>query len=258
MDFHLTGEQEMLRDGVSRFVKENYSFETRRAVAASEPAFSEAHWQNFAELGWLALTLPEDAGGLACTPVETALVTEQLGSALVLEPYATTAVFAARILEQARDPALRRQRLEAIAAGRSRVAVADLEPGARYQREPLATTALVDGTGYRLTGSKMLVQHAPSAKRLIVSARIGEGPGFGLFLVEQPAPGVRMRSYRLLDATPAADLDFEDVRLDATALLVGAEHGPAVLEEALDRLLLAQVAYASEPWRTCSMSAPST
>ena len=71
MDFHLTEEQEMLRDGVSRFVTENYGFEVRRAVAASDPAFSAAQWQSFADLGWLGLTLPEDAGGQV-RPTESA------------------------------------------------------------------------------------------------------------------------------------------------------------------------------------------
>ncbi|MGO9512679.1 MAG: acyl-CoA dehydrogenase family protein [Steroidobacteraceae bacterium] len=244
MDFHLTDEQEMLREGVGRFVQENYGFEVRRAVAASELAFSAAQWQHFADLGWLALTLPEDAGGLGCTAIESSLVTEQLGSALVLEPYATTAVFAARILEQAADASLRLKSLGAIGEGRLRVAVAHAEPGARYDLGRVAAMARRDGAGYRISGAKILVPHAPSAHQLIISARLDEGAGFGLFLIDAGAPGVRMRSYRLLDATPAADLELSDVRVDSAALLIDSAHGLRVLEEATDRLLLAQVAYA--------------
>lgn len=244
MNFHLTEEQEMLREGVSRFVSENYGFDVRRAVAASEPAFSASQWQSFADLGWLALTLPEDAGGLGCTAIETALVTEQLGSALVLEPYATTAVFAARILEQAADGVIRLQTLGAIGEGRLRVAVAHAEPGARYDLSHVNATARRDGTGYLISGAKILVEHAPSADQLIVSARVGEGAGYGLFLIDRGAPGVRMQSYQLLDATPAADLELIDVRADGSALLIDSARGLRVLEEASDRLLLARVAYA--------------
>lgn len=244
MDFNLTEEQEMLREGVSRFVKENYGFEVRRAVAAADPAFSAEQWQSFADLGWLALTLPEDAGGLECTAIESALVTEQLGSALVLEPYATTAVFAARILEQAADATIRQGSLRAIGEGRLRVAVAHAEPGSRDTLDRVAATARTEGTGYRISGAKILVPHAPSADQLIVSARVNGGAGYGLFLVGCKAPGVRMRSYRLLDATPAADLDLHEVRVEAPALLADSAHAPRVLEEATDRLLLAQVAYA--------------
>jgi alkylation response protein AidB-like acyl-CoA dehydrogenase len=244
VDFHLTEEQEMLREGVSRFVQDNYGFEVRRAITAADPAFSAAQWQHFADLGWLALTLPEDAGGLGCTPIESALVTEQLGSALVLEPYAATAVFAARIVEQAADAAIRRESLAAIGEGRLRVAVAHGEPGARYDLGRVTATARRDGSGYRISGAKILVQHAPSAHQLIVSARLGDGVGYGLFLIDAQAPGVRMRSYRLLDATPAADLELHDVRAEAAALLIDSTRGVPVLEEATDRLLLAQVAYA--------------
>ena len=86
--------------------------------------------------------------------------------------------------------------------------------------------------------------HAPGADQLIVSARVGDGGGYGLFLLDRGAPGVQVRSYRLLDATPAADIDLHEVSVDAPALLVDSEQGPRVLEEAIDRLLLAQVAYA--------------
>ena len=244
MDFSLTEEQAMLREGVGRFVAENYGFGVRRAVAASEAGFSAAQWQNFADLGWLALTLPEDAGGLGCTAIESALVTEQLGSALVLEPYATTAVFAARILDQAADPEIRQSSLSAIGEGRLRVAVAHDEPGSRHDLRRVAATAHWHGGGYRITGAKILVPHAPSADQLIVSARLGDGGGYGLFLLDRGTAGVQMRSYRLLDATPAADIDLHEVSVDASALLVDSEQGPRVLEEAIDRLLMAQVAYA--------------
>ncbi len=174
MDFNLTEEQAMLREGVSRFVTENYGFEVRRAIAASDPAFSAAQWQSFADLGWLALTLPEDAGGLGCTAIESALVTEQLGSALVLEPYATTAVFAARILEQAADPAIRQVSLSAIGEGRLRVAVAHDEPGARYDLRRVTTTAHRHGGGYRISGAKILVA-ACAGRRSADRVRAGGG-----------------------------------------------------------------------------------
>ena len=244
MDFNLTEEQAMLREGVSRFVAENYGFEVRRAIAASDPAFSAAQWQNFADLGWLALTLPEDAGGLGCTAIESALVTEQLGSALVLEPYATTAVFAARILEQAADPVTRLSSLSAIGEGRLRVAVAHDEPGARYDLAPRCHHGAQARRRLSHFGREVLAPHAPGADQLIVSARVGDGEGYGLFLLDRGAPGVQVRSYRLLDATPAGDIDLHEVNVDAAALLVDSEQGPRVLEESIDRLLLAQVAYA--------------
>ena len=243
MDFRLTDEQAMLREGASRFVKEHYAFEQRRALVRSGAAFSDAHWQQFAELGWLALGLPESAGGLGCSMVETAVIMEQFGAALVLEPYAETAVCAARIFELADDPANGTPLLAAIGAGALRVALAHSEPNARYDLDSVATVAVADSGGYRITGTKLLVHGAPNAHQLVVSARIEGRAGFALFLVDRSAPGVAAFAYRLLDATPAADITLRDVRVGRDALLIRPERGSEVLQHALDRLLVAQTAY---------------
>ena len=98
MDFNLTDEQQMLRDGVRRFAVERYSFEARKRLLASTERLSAENWRTYAELGWLALALPEDAGGLGCSFVETAIVMQELGRVLALEPYATSAILGAHIL----------------------------------------------------------------------------------------------------------------------------------------------------------------
>jgi len=84
MDLTLTGEQEMLRDGLTRFIQENYGFEQRRELIGKAQGFSGEHWRTFADLGWLALGLPEEAGGIECSFIELALVMEAFGSGLAL------------------------------------------------------------------------------------------------------------------------------------------------------------------------------
>ena len=66
MDFSLSEEQQMLSDGAEKFLAAHYSFEQRRALLSSKAGFSEQNWQTFAELGWLALPVPEDAGCRPC------------------------------------------------------------------------------------------------------------------------------------------------------------------------------------------------
>src|SRR5215813_15324056 len=98
MDFNLTDEQQMLRDGVRRFATERYSFEARRRLLATVERFSPQNWGTYAELGWLALALPEEAGGLGCSFVETAIVMQELGRVLALEFYETSAVLGTHII----------------------------------------------------------------------------------------------------------------------------------------------------------------
>ena len=64
----------------------------RRATLATATACDEALWREFADLGWLALTVPEDAGGLGAGLLEACLLAEELGRHLVLEPVLTQTV----------------------------------------------------------------------------------------------------------------------------------------------------------------------
>jgi alkylation response protein AidB-like acyl-CoA dehydrogenase len=268
MDFNLTDEQQMLRDGVRRFAMERYSFESRKRLLATAERFSEQNWATYAELGWLALALPEEVGGLDCSFVETSIVMQELGRVLALEPYATSAVLGAHIIGAAATNSQRPELLAQLGNGALRLALAHTEPDARYELSAVRTTtvqATGDGyEGYVLSGVKTLVFDAPSAHQLIVSAAFEDrrsraeeersGPDhrrsgseartFGLFLVPKDASGVTLTAYPLIDGTRAADVELKAVRLPKSALLVEPQRALDVLEEAIDRTVLAQVAEA--------------
>ncbi len=244
MDFNLTDEQQMLRDGVRRFATERYSFEARKRLLATAERFSQRNWSTYAELGWLALALPEEVGGLGCSFVETAIVMQELGRVLALEPYATTAVLGAHIISASGNDEQPRELLSQLASGHLRIALAHGEPEARYELDAVrTTTARLTDSGYVLSGIKTLVFDAPAADQLIVSAGLAEA-GFGLFIVPTRAAGVAMTAYPLIDGTRAADVELEEVQVPETALLVAPPRALAVLEEAIDRTVLAQVAEA--------------
>src|SRR5215475_13801190 len=140
MDLTLSEEQEMLRDGLTRFVQESYGFDQRRALVGSEQGFSTEHWQTFGELGWLALGLPEEVGGIPCSFIELSLVMEAFGSGLVLEPYASNIVLSSRILERSENTSLSHQTLSAMAEGKLRVARAHDEEHDRYDHDAARRT----------------------------------------------------------------------------------------------------------------------
>ena len=242
MDFTLTDEQQMLREGAERYLQENYPFERRRATAATAASCDDATWAAFAEMGWLALTVPEEAGGLGAGVIEAALLHEALGRRNVLEPVATSAVLCARLIERSGHAAARETVLPAIAGGEARVALACLEPDRYYALVAPSTVARRDGDGYVLSGAKIVVVDAPAAHRFIVSAGVAGESGCALFLVDATAAGLEQRAYPLIDGRRAADLDLRDVRVGADALLCGPAEGAAVLDEALDRFRIVQVA----------------
>jgi alkylation response protein AidB-like acyl-CoA dehydrogenase len=239
MDFDLTSEQQMLKDGAQRYLREQYGFDTRRLTARGEPGWSAAHWSAFAELGWLALGIPESAGGLGGDLTDTCILSEAFGQALVLEPYTSTIILGAPILEHA-DHAQRDAMLGAIMAGEKKLALAHEEPGIRHQRHTAQTIARHTATGYLVSGRKTAVFDAPMADHFIVSATL-DGD-FALFLVDANLSSLRQTAYKLIDGTRAGDLELESASLRESALLLRGASARAALENALDRATLAHVA----------------
>src|SRR5439155_11758959 len=123
MDFTLSEEQRMLADLAARFVAREYDFETRRKLAASKRGWSEANWTALAEMGLLALNVPEEFGGMGASAAETMIVMEAFGRGLVLEPYLSSAVVAARMLAQGGSEAQRASLLPVIAEGAKKAAL---------------------------------------------------------------------------------------------------------------------------------------
>lgn len=245
MDFAKSDIQTMLLDSAERLLSENADVEYWRHQRTGPLGFDEARWAQFAELGWLALPMPEAAGGLDGTIEDVALLNIALGKALASEPYVSTVVLADHILQQSADETLATALLGEIAGGGLRVALAHQENGAHpLAVEATTTIARSTGDGYLLSGAKIMAFDTPGAGQIIVSARIEGEEGVALFLVPATQPGVTSEAYALIDGTRAADILLTDVALPAVALLVGSNRGAAVLRGAIDRATIALMAQA--------------
>jgi pimeloyl-CoA dehydrogenase small subunit len=243
MDFSLSDEQTLLQDSVARFVQNDYPFEARQRVIREDPGFSRAHWRTFAELGWLGVPFSEADGGFGGGAVESMLMLEQFGLALVVEPFLPTVVLAGGALKIAGDAKQKAAHLAGIIDGSIHGALAFAEPQGRYNLADLTTSAKQDGDGWVLDGYKAVVLNGPAADILVVSARTAGGQrdrdGVSLFLVPGDADGVSRRDYPTVDGLRAAEITFSDVHLGADALLGEAGQGLAVLEQVIDEGILA-------------------
>jgi alkylation response protein AidB-like acyl-CoA dehydrogenase len=225
MDFTLNDEQDLLRNGLTRFLATRYDLEKSRAAAKTGLGFQPEIWRAFAdELGILGAALPEESGGIGGGPVEMMLIAEALGHALVVEPYVDTAVVAAGLLLRAGGDAADAL-LEQIASGRAIVALAATEPTSGEYWRDVTTTADRDGDDWVLTGSKIVVSSAPLASHLLVTARTSgeraDADGISLFLVDiaSATTGFEKHDYRTIDDRRASDLVIDGLRLPAAALL---------------------------------------
>ena len=143
------------------------------------------------ELGLLGLPFEEALGGFGGGGVETAIVMEAFGRALVLEPYFATVILGGGMLRRAASASVLGALAPRVAAGKLRLAFAHVERHSRYDLADVSTMARRDGASYILDGAKSVVIHGDSADQILLTARIaGERrarSGIGLFLVDPAA-----------------------------------------------------------------------
>ena len=101
MDIQFTEEQELLRSSVQRLLRDQYDFDARRKIVASEEGFSRRQWAAFAELGLFAAPFAEDVGGLGGGPLSTMIIMQEFGRHLVVEPFFETVVLAGGLIADA-------------------------------------------------------------------------------------------------------------------------------------------------------------
>ena len=245
MDFSFSEEQILLRNSLSRYLADRYSYEAWRKFTHTPEGRDPAHWRQFAEMGLFAAPLPEAYGGLGGGAVESMVVMEAFGRALVVEPFVPTVVIGGGLLART-GGALAEELLPKIAGGETVMAFAFAEAQGRYNLADLTTTAKKHGETYLLNGQKSVVLCAPWADRLIVTARTGgsrrEAQGVSVFLVDKRLKGVATRDYATMSGLRASEIGFED----APARLIG-EEGAALplLEAELDRAIAAHLAEAN-------------
>lgn len=248
MDFELSDEQRLLKDSVNRLLSERYDFEDRRRYAQEPDGFSRKIWKQFAELGLLALPFEEKYGGIGGGPVDTMIVMEAFGRALVLEPYCATVLLAGSLLRLGGSEKQRDELLPTIANGERLLAFAHAEPQARYNLADVAATARRDGDSFVLDGAKTLVVHGDSADKFIVSARLSgarqDRTGIGLFLVDAAANGLARRGYATIDGQRAAEVALSGVRVSAGAAIGEPANALPLIERVTDLAIAAQCAEA--------------
>ena len=217
-------EQTMLHDSAEKYLRDNYSFENRQMTVKQSRGFNAEQWQMFADLGWLAMTFEEDAGGFGGGALETMILCEQFGKYLVLEPYLESVVLVGGLLEAGGQSAIKKHYLAGLMAGELQGALAYLEEGNVANPHYVTTKAESTGEGYLLNGSKTVVLNGPEANLFLVSARVGDNPaqtkeGISIFVVDKNTPGLSYKNYKTYDGRSACELQLENIALDADALV---------------------------------------
>jgi pimeloyl-CoA dehydrogenase small subunit len=238
MDFDLYEEQRLLKESVDGLLTDSYDFDARKKYMKEKGGWSKAVWGKLAEQGLLGLPFAEAEGGFGAGGVETMIVMEALGKALVLEPYLATVVIGGGFLRHGGSDAQKAAYVPAIIDGSKTFAFAQLEKNSRYDLHDVVTTAKKKGSGWVIDGEKFVVLNGENADVLIVTARTKgdrrDKSGVGVFLVPAGSKGITKKSYPTQDGLHAADIAFTGVEVGADAAIGNPEDGLALIERVVD------------------------
>ena len=237
MPLYLTDDQNMLRDTARDFMAEQGGIGSQLRHwrdRGCKDGFGHGLWKQFAEMGFAGMLVPEADGGLGLGHVEAGIVLEEIGRNLTPSPFLTTAV---AFVEAVKGSAVRELYLPGVLSG-DLVAALAIDEGRKHRPERTALQAERAGNGFRLNGAKSFVVHGASADVLLVAARTGgsagETQGLTLFAVAKEAAGLGVAAERLVDSSMAARVTFDNVAVDADAVVGEVDQGWAVLTRLLN------------------------
>jgi pimeloyl-CoA dehydrogenase small subunit len=248
MDFDLSEEQRLLKESVDGLLNDAYDFEARKTYMKEKGGWSRAIWGKLAEQGLLGLPFAEADGGFGAGAVETMIVMEALGRALVLEPYLATVVIAGAFLRHGGSAAQKAAHIPSIIDGSKTFAFAQLEKNSRYDLNDVSTSAKKKGDGWVIDGEKFVVINGENANTLIVTARTKgdrrDPSGIGVFLVPADAKGISKKGYPTQDGLHAADITLTGVEVGADAVIGDPENALPLIERVVDEARTAMCAEA--------------
>ena len=230
----LTDDQKMLQETAASFLRDEggpaKQLRHWRDSGCTD-GYGTDFWQQFGELGLTGICIPEAQGGLGLGAVEAALVLEEIGRNLTPSPFLTTAVVGARAIE---GTAHADRWYPEILAGKAVLALA-VDEGRRHAPDQTALKAERRGNGFVLNGAKQFVVHGNSADVVLTAARTSGSPGGtdGITLFAVPKGAAETEAVTLADSSKAARLTFNDVELDADAVVGEVYGGWAPLSRAL-------------------------
>jgi alkylation response protein AidB-like acyl-CoA dehydrogenase len=233
----LNDDQRLLQDTVRPFMAEEGAIKKQlrhwRDTGCTD-GYGTDFWKQFAELGLTGILIPEAQGGAGLGSVEAGVVLEEIGRNLTPSPFLTTSVAAVRALE---GSAQAERWFPGIIAGETVAALA-VDEGKHHDPSRIAMAAKRQGNGFVLNGGKQFVVHGNSADMVLVAARTGgsagETDGLTLFAVEKGASGVEVERVALADSSMAARISFDNVAVDADAVVGEVDGGWALLSRALN------------------------
>lgn len=244
MALALNEEQGMLQASARDFLQKKAPVSQLRALRDQHSVigYNDDVWQEMTAMGWPAMIIPEEYGGLGFGYTGMGVVLQESGRTLTQSPLFSSGLVAASAFLMWANEQQKSSYLPAIASGEMQFSLA-WDETVRYQPHRLECKAIAKEGGFVLSGSKLGVIDGMSASHFLVAATVAGEAGAALFVVPADASGVSRTAFQALDTHVLAELQLQEVVLEREAQL----GGQTFRLESLDRLLdIARIGQSAE------------
>lgn len=242
MDFGFSEEQQDVTNLARSMLSDLVTAEKLKAYDEyAAERFDRELWQQLAEGGLLGVAVEESYGGMGFGFIELCLFIEELGRTIAPVPAITHLVSAAMPIQKFGSEQQKSNYLPGVVSGEKLLTAALNENLNDNPANPLATTAVVEGDGYRVSGQKSHVAFAAQADRVLVSARVDGG--VVVLLVDPKADGVSLTPLTVSSYEQQYVMEMDGVVVGAADVLAGADRGVEVMTWLSQRTMAAVCAH---------------
>ncbi|MCZ6709328.1 MAG: acyl-CoA/acyl-ACP dehydrogenase, partial [Gammaproteobacteria bacterium] len=225
-----TETQELIRTSAREFLADRAGPAPVRAVAEGDAEPIASLWKDVVELGWPALTVPEEHGGAGLSFSDLAVLLEELGASLAPIPIVESAV-TSRTLERYGANEINAELLPQIAAGDVLVTPAIVERDASWDASSATTIATRTGSSLAITGEKRFVSFANQATHALTLVRTDDDEPALVVIPIWQTPGIEKTPIKHLSGVPVSSLIFNEVEVPASNIVAIGGEAVAAAEE---------------------------
>jgi alkylation response protein AidB-like acyl-CoA dehydrogenase len=239
MPLALNEEQRMLRDTARDFLQNDAPVNLMRQLRddGNEQGYSDELWHKMIEMGWPAVAIPEQFGGLGFGFIGAGAILQEAGKTLANSPFFNTVALGAAAIIHGGNEAQQQTLLPKIAAGELTLALAHEESN-HHQSRGIQCQANVDGEQLMINGSKQFIAEGANADLLIVSLRTAEPSdkkdGITLALIDPSTVGIKINRVNMIDSRNYAHIDFTNVVVSAGNVIGELDNSQTLLDKTLD------------------------
>tara|TARA_B100001142_G_scaffold57161_1_gene55892 strand:- start:1207 stop:2331 length:1125 start_codon:yes stop_codon:yes gene_type:complete len=190
-------------------------------------------WKEMVEMGWTALTVPEEYNGLNFGYVGLGQVIEEMGKKLTVSPMISTVLISTTIVGLSKNEVLKSKLFDEIMSGKKLCTLAHEESS---HHNPNIDLSIISNNNEKfiLNGKKRFVIDGTISDYLIVSANSESNGSLELVIIDSKSKGITFNNKVHMDSKIYSDISFNNVEFSKDNFLSTENDGKKILKKALD------------------------